>query len=96
MTTKALNSRQANWSEYLSRFHFLIRYWLGKNNTLADALSRQKAVVQDQNDVKKVFREQTLLLRECLDPEILKELDEQEHEVIASMDRDLQLMDKLL
>jgi reverse transcriptase-like protein len=24
--TKALNSRQANWAEYLSRFHFMIRY----------------------------------------------------------------------
>jgi hypothetical protein len=37
-TTKALNSRQANWAEYLSRFHFMIRYRPGTSNTLADAL----------------------------------------------------------
>ena len=96
MTTKALNSRQANWSEYLSRFHFLIRYRPGKNNTLADALSRQEAVVKDQGDAKKRFREQTLLPRECLDSEILTELGEREQEVIVSIDQDLELMDKLL
>src|SRR6266850_6437236 len=61
MTTKSLNSRQANWAEYLSRFHFLIRYRPGKANTLADALSRQEAVVQHQNELKKKSREQILL-----------------------------------
>jgi hypothetical protein len=70
----------------------LIRYRPGKNNTLADALSQQEAVVKDRNR----FHEQTLLPRECLDSEIPTELDEREQEVIASMDQDLELMDKLL
>jgi transposase InsO family protein len=76
MTTKALNSRQANWAEYLSRFHFMIRYRPGKGNTLADALSRREDAVQQQNVVKKEAREQTLLPAECLDPKILEELAE--------------------
>ncbi|KAI9035908.1 pol polyprotein [Aspergillus affinis] len=40
MTTKKLNGRQARWSEFLSRFHFLIKFRLGLKNTAADALSR--------------------------------------------------------
>lgn len=75
MTTKALNSRQANWAEYLSRFHFTIRYRPGKNNTLADALSRQEDVVHQQNEVKKAFRKQILLPQECLDTRIVEELE---------------------
>ena len=40
MTTKKLNARQARWADFLSRFYFRIRYRPGKENTLADALSR--------------------------------------------------------
>ena len=40
MTTKKLNARQARWAEFLSRFYFLIKYRPGRQNTLADALSR--------------------------------------------------------
>jgi hypothetical protein len=42
MTTKCLNARQARWTEFLSRFHFLIRYRPGEENTLADALTRRE------------------------------------------------------
>jgi hypothetical protein len=76
MTTKALNSRQANWAENLSRFYFMIRYRPGKGNTLADALSRREDAVQQQNVVKKGAREQTLLPAECLDPKVPEELAE--------------------
>ena len=40
MTTKKLNAQQARWAEFLSRFYFLIKYRPGRQNTLADALSR--------------------------------------------------------
>ena len=40
MMTKKLNARQARWAEFLSRFYFLIKYRPGRQNTLADALSR--------------------------------------------------------
>jgi hypothetical protein len=42
MTTKKLNARQARWGEFLSRFYFIIRYRPGKENTLADALTRRE------------------------------------------------------
>jgi hypothetical protein len=77
MTTKALNSRQANWAEYLSRFHFMtrymIRYRLGTGNTLVDALSRREDIVQQQGMAKEA-RKQTLLPAECLDPRIQEDL----------------------
>jgi transposase InsO family protein len=41
MTTKKLNARQARWAEFLSQFYFLIRYRPGKQNTLADVLTRK-------------------------------------------------------
>jgi RNase H-like domain found in reverse transcriptase len=41
MTTKALNPRQANRAEYLSRFRFMIRYRPGIGNT-----SRREEIVQ--------------------------------------------------
>jgi RNase H-like domain found in reverse transcriptase len=44
MTTKRLNSRQANWAEQLLQYRFTIRYRPGKQNTVADALSRQQEV----------------------------------------------------
>ena len=39
-TARRLNARQVRWSEFLSRFHFLIRYRPGKQNTILDTLSR--------------------------------------------------------
>lgn len=41
MTKKHLNSRQARWAEFLSRFHFLINYHPGKTNIPADILTRR-------------------------------------------------------
>jgi hypothetical protein len=55
MTTKRLSSRQANWAEYLSRFDFLICYRSGRQNELADALSRQGEMVEAQNLLKDTF-----------------------------------------
>ena len=61
MTTKKLNARQARWADFLSRFHFRIRYRPGKENTLADALSRPETSTS-RND----YRMQTLLKPEMV------------------------------
>ncbi|KAF7658987.1 hypothetical protein LDENG_00005130 [Lucifuga dentata] len=38
-TAKRLNSRQARWSLFFSRFHFTLSYWPGSHNTKPDTLS---------------------------------------------------------
>jgi RNase H-like domain found in reverse transcriptase len=68
MTTRKLNARQARWAEFLSRFYFLIRYRPGKQNTLADVLSR-KQVGNNQNG----HRLQVLLKPDCLEEKITQE-----------------------
>ena len=35
-----LNSRQARWSAFLSEYHFKLKHMKGKENKVADALSR--------------------------------------------------------
>ena len=52
MTTKELNARQARWAEELSSYDFVIEHVKGKENTLADALSRRP----DHKDAKDVDR----------------------------------------
>jgi hypothetical protein len=49
MTTKKLNARQARWADFLSRFHFLIRYRPGRENILADALTRREQDLDKKN-----------------------------------------------
>jgi transposase InsO family protein len=78
MTKRALSSRQANWAEFLSRFLFTIQYQSGKQNVLADILSRQQGMVEEQNTVKQMLREQTLLPSERLDTRIINELEREE------------------
>jgi transposase InsO family protein len=70
MTKKKLSARQARWAEFLSQFYFLIRYRPGKQNTLADALSRQENLVEKASDGK--FRMHVLLKPEALDKRILE------------------------
>ncbi len=40
MDTKSLSSRQVQWAQELSKYHFRIHYRQGKANGAADALSR--------------------------------------------------------
>lgn len=48
-----LSRRQARWSLWLSRFHFLLTHRPGKTNTQADALSRMpNLAVSDAEDNK--------------------------------------------
>jgi transposase InsO family protein len=77
MSKRLLNSRQASWAEFLSRFHFLIRYRPGKSNILADALSRQPDQVATQKERVQEYRNQRLLGDDCLDDQIKEELNQQ-------------------
>ncbi|KKA22102.1 Retrovirus polyprotein, partial [Rasamsonia emersonii CBS 393.64] len=78
MTTKRLNPRQVRWAEFLSRFHFLIRYRPGKRNMPADALSRQEDLIRAQRKERDRCCTQALLRPEWLEdgvfPKAEKEL----------------------
>ncbi|KAL4007857.1 hypothetical protein ACER0C_001709 [Sarotherodon galilaeus] len=51
---KRLNSRQARWQLFFSRFHFTISFRPGSRNTKADALSRQFSSDVDASSVSTI------------------------------------------
>ncbi|KAI3220470.1 hypothetical protein DTO012A9_10171 [Penicillium roqueforti] len=63
MTARQMNQRQVRWSEFLSQFHFVIKYRPGKRNIIADVLSRKESPCTD------VSRHLTLLPKECFGEE---------------------------
>ncbi|KZZ87131.1 Ribonuclease H-like protein [Ascosphaera apis ARSEF 7405] len=69
MSTKTLSHRQARWAEFLSQFQFLISYRPGKDNTVADLLSRSAELSQAQKDQVK-HRTMTLLTDANIDPDL--------------------------
>lgn len=75
MTTKQLTSRQARWAELLSQFFFTIMYRPGKQNSLADALSRREQDVKPQEVVKVVSRQRALLQPNQLEPRVWEEVN---------------------
>src|SRR6202000_3293828 len=60
MTTKELNARQARWAEELSSYDFVIEHIKGKENKVADALSRRA----DYRDPASNERRTELLIEE--------------------------------
>ena len=84
MSTKKLSSRQMNWAEFLSRYHFQLRWRPGKGNILADALSRRQDDISSQQQVKDASRTITLLPTDYLDKRIQDELTTTD---LAPMDR---------
>ena len=70
MTKQKLNTRQACWAEYLSRFKFKITHRPGCENWAADALSKRSPST-DHNEVHNV----TLLPHELFMSETLADLD---------------------
>jgi hypothetical protein len=51
-TTKTLNARQARWAEELSSYDFVIEHIKGKENTVADALSRRPDYKEDSPEIE--------------------------------------------
>ena len=89
MTTKKLNARQARWAEFLSCFYFLIKYWPGWQNTLADALSRP---LRRQEDADSDHQMQILIK-----PENIKQAAKEDLSTdIEPLDSDLHIVDWIL
>ncbi|KAJ5135347.1 retrovirus polyprotein [Penicillium bovifimosum] len=61
MKNRQLNQRQMRWSEFLSQFHFMIKYRPGKKNIIADVLSRKDAPCLDDS------RQAVLLPEPCFE-----------------------------
>ena len=73
MTTKILNRRQARWSEFLSRFNFVITYRPGRLGTKPDALTRRSEdLPAGKEDERLRQQHQTVLKPHNLDPEIIR------------------------
>jgi transposase InsO family protein len=72
MTSKTLNSRQARWAEVLANYHFMIMYRPGKQNPLADALTRRVDELNPQNVTKRDQRFQQLLRDDQIDSYFLE------------------------
>ena len=70
MSTKNLSRRQARWSEYLSRFDFVIKYRPGKQGQKPDSLTRRSGDLPKEGDERLEYQFQTVLKRQNLDPEI--------------------------
>jgi transposase InsO family protein len=87
MTKRVLNRRQANWSEFISRFHFVIKYRPGKENTLADVLSRPEDMPDNKDS-----RTQILLRPEWLE-EGVQPLPSVE---VAAIAQPIEIIDRIL
>lgn len=76
MTTKTLNRRQARWSEFLSRFNFVISYRPGKLGAKPDALTRRSEdLPTGQEDERLRQQRQTVLKTHNLDPKIIQNME---------------------
>ena len=75
MTTKQLSRRQARWSEYLSRFNFVIQFWLGKLGAKPDAFTRRSGDLLKEGDERIKQMQQTVLKEDNLDPAIKSNLN---------------------
>jgi RNase H-like domain found in reverse transcriptase/Reverse transcriptase (RNA-dependent DNA polymerase)/Integrase zinc binding domain/Chromo (CHRromatin Organisation MOdifier) domain len=62
MTTKQLSRRQARWSEFLSRFNFIIKFRPGKQGEKPDALTRRSQDLPSSAlDARNLYQQQTVL-----------------------------------
>ncbi|KAH0613238.1 uncharacterized protein H6S33_009618 [Morchella sextelata] len=67
MSTKLLNRRQARWSEFLSRFDFVIQFRPGKQGAKPDALTRRSGDLPKEGDERLTHQSQVVLKRRNLD-----------------------------
>ena len=60
-TKRLLNERQIRWIGILSQFHFQITYRPGKENAIADILSRKDELTPTQKAAKEAEKMRTVL-----------------------------------
>ena len=70
MTTKQLSRRQARWSEYFSRFNFVIQFRPGKLGGKPDLLTRRSGDLSKAEDERIKQMMQTVLKKHNLEPAI--------------------------
>ncbi|KAH0611537.1 uncharacterized protein H6S33_010802 [Morchella sextelata] len=70
MSTKLLNRRQARWSEFLSRFDFVIQFRPGKQGAKPDALTRRSGDLPKEGDERLTHQSQVVLKRKNLDSKL--------------------------
>ena len=75
MTTKQLSRRQARWSEYLSRFNFVIQFRPGRLGAKPDALTRRSGDLPKAGDERIKQMMQTVLKEHNLGPAIKSNID---------------------
>lgn len=74
MTTKKLSGRQARWAEMLARYHFQIKYRPGRDNQLADILSRRGQEVADSKQTREAARMQVMIPAEKTEARVQQEM----------------------
>ena len=84
MTTKQLSRRQARWSEYLSRFNFVIQFWPGKLGGKPDSLTRRSGDLPKEGDERIKQMQQTVLKDHNLDPAIKSSKNQSNIDLIAT------------
>jgi hypothetical protein len=57
MTTKELNTPQARWAEELSAYNFVIEHVKGRENVVADAVSRRPDQEKIVERIKQFLKE---------------------------------------
>lgn len=67
MTKKDLNRRQARWSEFLSRFDYVIQFRPGKQGGKPDALTRRSGDLPKEGDERLKHQSQIVLKQENLE-----------------------------
>ena len=90
-TKRVLNLRQAGWAEIMAQYHFTITYRPGKQNILADALSRKAEEVKTQKEKKELQRTMRIfkLVQDLGDgPNDVYTLDDTEITVVGALGAD--------
>lgn len=70
MTTKKLSGRQARWAEMLARYHFTIKYRPGRDNQVADILSRRDQEVSASAETRAASRMQIMIPADKIDQKV--------------------------
>jgi hypothetical protein len=91
MTTKQLSRRQARWSEFLSRFNFVVKYRPGKLGAKPDALTRRSQDLPAGTDDERVKHQFQIVLKpHNLDTEIQPKASSLEIKAITRSDNEPQ------